>query len=681
MALAHLEIEDDQNNNVQCKVDIGKNKYFQFVTGEGMYSNKGLPAIENVKSTSKLYGPLEEEELGRKTVTVPQTLFDKQNNRIQLISYKDKDKKGIAFSDVLTVTANNSMIAKTSAFSFSNNSHMQQANFSPPIRYYNTSFSIQENRMSDAMFFGSILPALGGVVKGLLPTLIQNAPAIMAPFTGGGSILPGLLSAAPQILGALSGGANGAQAGTQVASGGAPNNPLLQLLNSPEITTLLQNLLKQTLNGSNATPAAEKAKSLQLQLPRNRYSEAKFAPALLAALPALMPLLQQVLSPETIGKVLDQPQKMLGAVTDSVAKLGELGIASHEQDLQHLRALNPGTGPAVDSLLESMSMSIREQKKLIAYKLLKTVKIKFKNVVTVDCEGKNSVVYSYGATLAFPIDIETPKAIGNCMVQLSVKDVKTSEILLIKNFRYQTAAAVGGTYPLLSPEDYKGLASNNDYLLSVSLIFKNKKKENVGAYMSEVIHFSNSHLFASIKGRGPGIPLNDVQLHRAFWHKIWQTKFSKEVLRVKIQLKYYYVLTDQKEGVGRMETVTKPVKSEDKFEQSMFMKSGVKINMEDLNKLIPQISGNKMLSEDQLKALKTPGFLSSYNTMAQDVIKVNGFENEICMLWAFPELSFHDVVLKKISKTNELGMVTELSDDTVQFPLPVSLYCIAAKNK
>jgi hypothetical protein len=662
MALAHLEIEDYLNNNVLCKIDIGKNKYFQFVTGEGTFSNKGLPGIENVKSSSKLYGPLEADELGRRTIPVPQTIFDKKNNRIQLISYKDKDKKGMAVSDVLTVTANDSISTKTSAFSFSNNSYMQQAKFSPPIKYYNTSFSIRENRMSDAMFWGSILPALGGAVKGLLP---------------------GLLKAAPQIIGAISGGANGAQApaGTEVAAGGAPNNPLLQLLNSPEITTLLQNLLQQTLNGSNTAAAAVKAKSLQLQPPGKRYSEAKIAPALLAALPALMPLLQQVLSPETIGKVLDHPQKMIGAVTDSVAKLGELGIKSHEQDLQHLRALNPGTGPAVDSLLESMSMSIRENRKLIAYQLLKTVKIKFKNVVTVDCEGNNCVVYSFGATLGFPVDIQTPKAIGNCMVQLSVKDVKTSEILLIKNFRYQTAEAVGGTYPLLSPEDYKGLASNNDYLVCVSLIFKNKKKENVGAYASEVIHFSNSHLFASIKGRGPGIPLNDVQLHRAFWHKLWQTKFSKEVLRFKIQMKYYYVLTDQQEGVGRMETVTRPVKSEDKFEQSMFMKSGVKINLEDLNKLIPQISGNKMLNDDQLKALKSPGFLSSYNTMAQDVIKINGFENEICMLWAFPELSFHEVILKKISKTNELGMVTELTNDIVLFPLPVSLYCIAAKNK
>src|SRR5688572_20952844 len=124
MALAHLEVTGYENDNVLCKLDIGKNRYFQLVIGEGRYSNKGLPAIENIKNTSRIFGPLEEEELGRKTISVPQNVFDKKNDRIQLISYKDKDKKGIAVSDVLSVSTNDIVTRDRPVFSFSNNSHM-----------------------------------------------------------------------------------------------------------------------------------------------------------------------------------------------------------------------------------------------------------------------------------------------------------------------------------------------------------------------------------------------------------------------------------------------------------------------------------------------------------------------------------------------------------------------------
>lgn len=662
MALAHLEISDYVNNSIQCRIDIGKNRFYQFLIGDTESNNNGLRIIEENGRSTQVLGPLDTDELGRKNISLPLNIFDKKNNKLQLLSYRNKEKKGIAISEILPVMVNHSANLEKPELSFSKNTTMQQNSYGHNINSYNTSFSVKENKMSDAMFLASLLPMLGTAVKGLLPVLIENAP---------------------KIIGSLTGGAPNPQANTAPASDGSTppaDNPLMKLLNSPEVTALLQSLLQQTLNSTSNKPVASRASSLQKQI-NVRYSEAKFAPALIAALPALMPLLQQLLSPETIGKVLDHPQKMIGAVTDGLAKLGEVGIASHEQDLQHLRALNPGTGPAVDSLLESMSMSIVENKKLISYKLLRSVKIKFAKVFTVDCDGKNCLLYNYGGKIIFPVEITTPKAIGNCILQLSIKDVKTSEILIIKNFKYKTAGDIPLSYPSLESTDYKKLPSNNDYLVSINLIFKDKAKNNIGVFTSEVIHFSDSYLFASVKGKGESVVLNDISVHRAFWHKIWQTKFTKEIMRSKIHIKYYCILTKDKDGVGKMETLIKPKKTEDNYEKSILMKTGMKISIADLNKLIPLISKNSILQENQLNAISSPEFLSSYNTLAQDIIQMNGFENEIAMLWSFPELSMHELLLKKIIKTNEYGMVTEMADELVKFPLPTSLYFIGTKNK
>lgn len=662
MALAFITLLDYADSAISCKIDIGKSRYYQLVVGEERESKGGLPLMDNT-STSKLFGPLSADEIGRRNISVPMSIFTDKLNRLQLLSYADKDKNGLAISDSVRIVVSHIQNRKPS-LSFSKNIMMENAFSNNPIKTYHTSFSVKENKMSTGMFWASLLPVIGGAVQSLLPKLMNKAPDILRSLTGERAAIP----------------ATTVTPGT--ATTAAPGNALVQLLNSPEVSALLQSLLQQTLTPAANAPAATataRASSIQKQI-NTKYSEAKIAPALLAALPALLPLLQQVLSPETIGKVLDSPQKMIGAVTDSITKIGELGIASREQDLAHLRALNPGTGPAVDALLASFSMTLSENKKLIQYKRIRSVKVKFSDVETVDCEGKSCLIYGYGGKLIFPVAITAPKPIGRCVLQLSVKDLKTSKLLLTKNFNYKTVESIAANYPHLELSEYKSISSNSDYLFCISLIFKGKKRENMGAYASEVVHLTDSYVYASVSGKGEAIPLNDTVAHRPFWHKIWSTRFSKELMRTSIHVKYYCVLTADQEGIGKMETVTKPVKTDDRYGKSVLMKTGVRINIAELNKILPTISSYPSLSQSQLRAISTPEFLSSYHTVAQEIIKVDGFINEIAMFWAFPEVIIHEVILKKIVTGNAYGMVTDLDTEVVRFPLPSSLYLIGVKN-
>jgi hypothetical protein len=672
MALAFITLLDYADHAVSCRIDIGKSKYYQLVIGEEPDSKGGLPLLGNT-STSKLFGPLSADEIGRRNISVPMSIFTSKQNRLQLLSYADQDKNGVAVSDSILIPVSHLQNRKPS-LSFSKNIMIENAFSNNHIKTYHTSFSVKENKMSTGMFWASLLPVIGGAVQSLLPTLMNKAPDILRSLTGG--------RAAPAAPGAATSGGTATAGTSTTATGAASGNALVQLLNSPEVSALLQSLLQQTLTpaaNAPASPATARASSIQKQI-NTRYSEAKIAPALLAALPALLPLLQQVLSPETIGKVLDSPQKMIGAVTDSITKIGELGIASHEQDLAHLRALNPGTGPAVDALLASFSMTLSENKKLIQYKRISSVKVTFSNVETVDCEGKSCLIYGYGGKMVFPVAITAPKPIGRCVLQLSVKDLKTSKLLLTKNFNYKTAESIAANCPQLEPSEYKSIPSNGDYLFCISLIFKGKKKENLGTYASEVVHLTDSYVYASVAGKGEAIALNDTAVHRPFWHKIWSTRFSKELMRTSIHVKYYCVLTSDQEGIGKMETVTKPVKTDDQYGKSLLMKTGVKINIAELNKILPAISSYPSLSPSQLKAISAPEFLSSYHTVAQEIIKVDGFINEIAMFWAFPEVTIHELILKKIVTANAYGMVTDLDTEVVRFPLPSSLYLIGAKN-
>src|SRR3546814_10932915 len=115
-----------------------------------------------------------------------------------------------------------------------------------------------------------------------------------------------------------------------------------------------------------------------------RYSEAKVAPALLAALPALLPVLEKVLSPDMIKAIGEQPVKLFTAVADA-------GLKHTQQELQHLEKINPGVDdPAFDKIVASMSVKSAVSMKA---QYSNAYTFEFADVPTNPVEGKDLLVF------------------------------------------------------------------------------------------------------------------------------------------------------------------------------------------------------------------------------------------------------------------------------------------------
>ena len=133
------------------------------------------------------------------------------------------------------------------------------------------------------------------------------------------SIIPQVLPALGSLFGGmLKPNANGKDGAAP------PSGNLLATLGNPEKSS-------SSPNWSNRSPARSRSASLAYRdasrsgrrctrYPVPEFSEAKVAPALLAALPALMPIIEKVLNPETMKAIMENvsPAKLVGTVTDAV---------------------------------------------------------------------------------------------------------------------------------------------------------------------------------------------------------------------------------------------------------------------------------------------------------------------------------------------------------------------------
>lgn len=103
MALAILKFLDQDNTHSRFQVEIGTNRYYTYAIGNGERRSNGLKLLKEIKNTSQLVGPIPESSLGRVTLEIPHTQFDRENRSIQLTSYRDGNRVGMAISEIVTV--------------------------------------------------------------------------------------------------------------------------------------------------------------------------------------------------------------------------------------------------------------------------------------------------------------------------------------------------------------------------------------------------------------------------------------------------------------------------------------------------------------------------------------------------------------------------------------------------
>ena len=538
-----------------------------------------------------------------------------------------------------------------------------------------------------------------------VPFSIREQPAMSQSFFLDAlvSLIPKVLPSVLPLLGSLFGGrgnGSGPAPAAAPAAAGAAQQQILQAVGNPQIAQLIATLIQQLIPGvaaagpgsgarpATATPAPAPAPGAQPAVAQSlsAYSNAMVFPiaAIAAALPALMPLLQQALNPETIKAITSvaDPSKLIGTVTDSLKQFAGIGLQANQQVLDHLRALTPSVDdPALDQLLAGMSVNVSTPGPELRYRRARAVRLHFADLSPQTIHGRSRLAYRQDMDLSFPLSVETPQTINRAVLQVLLKDPKTLKILGEQKYRVEQAAQGRlEAVPRLSREKIAELLTGEDYLLTAVLVWKKKSGEKIGTSITQLITLVSEFSFDRVEESSELIPLNDVQKFRDFWHKAWQGSFSKERKRLVFDCKYYYALEAERDSNAQMETVFKTEETGVHKEEGR-LKTGLLVSPFALNHLIPAISSYPMLGEAEMAALRSPDFTNRFSQAARVKVKLSGRVGDSAALWVYPEMKMQQVVLVRAEQTNAAGHVLQFSEQRVHFPMPMLVHFIGASTR
>jgi hypothetical protein len=655
MALAYLSYEESDGENRRFSIDLGRNSYYGYAIGEGESINRhGIHLLRDPTYESEVLGPLDEDEIGRGELLVPENRFSRKSRFIQLQSYRTGDGVGPAVSEIVETDPGER--DEDEAERYGRSFAMTQAPValqrSIPRPRRRRAHVRETKQLSTAQFIDALV-----------------------------SMLPQLLPMAGGLIGAITG--QGRAGGTGSTPAAAP--PWLG-----QLTQFIQQLLAQSGTAGArpavppAQPTAPPAQAASLAMAQANYSQAMVLP-LLAMLPALMPLLQQVLSPQTIQGVLQtaDPNRLIGTVSNAINGFAQLGMQSAEAERAHLRALNPGVDdPALMALLSQMSTNLkRAARQGPKYKRTDKARLHFADSSNVQIGGRQVVAYVHGRDLQFPLALETPKALPPGALYVCIQHAETLDH--IARFRVKTPPLSEGrmsVIPEFKAEEVSLLEPGQDYLVKAELVWKNKAGQRIGTTTTQTVRIIGEYTFDSVQEGEEIVPLNDVDRYRDFWHKVWQDSFSKEVARREYECKYYYVfgpeLTENEQAKTRLS-------EEDKGIRKVVgrMSAGLLLSPNRLNELLPQIGSGPSLGEAELKALLDPRFVDRMSLAARYHAKFGGPPERPAALWVFPEVKVQRILLRQADNVDQSGHVVSLADKDVRFPMPVMAHFVGVTSE
>lgn len=304
MALAYLQLIDKTESNYRLLMDAGTSMYFEFVIGKEVANRNGAQFVDDIKKrTSIKKVPVSNPLRTDIEITLSASNFEDESRFIQLFTYSTPDGRGASFSDVVEVRPR--LITR--------NKHIDLPDIQMP-KFFSMSSSYQipgrvsqsfsESKLSEAMFFASLMP--------MLTKILPMAGNLLGGASGGGGALGNILPLLSSLLGGLAGGAgSGAENKTGGAGGGGIN--MTELL-KPETIQAFKGLIDQFTQKEKLSGQKSVSTNGSPVLPN-------VSPALLQLSPVIAPILEKMISPEAIAAVGSNPQKLYAAIADGIAHL------------------------------------------------------------------------------------------------------------------------------------------------------------------------------------------------------------------------------------------------------------------------------------------------------------------------------------------------------------------------
>jgi len=702
MALAVIRTQDSERARHRFLIDIGKNRYYSYTIGEKAITlPNGLRVLDEPSYSSPLAGPLAEENLGRSLLEVPAHRFSRTDRYIQLMSYRTNQREGPALSNVLPVLSRVSdgpgLPEIALQFSLENGSipefysgmevHVNRSNTpNVPFRYY-------EPVWSQPMFLQGLISALPNLVSSVMPALGNILPAVgkLVPAIGNllGSKAPAAAApTAPATSPVSPGSAAPAQGGNSTLI-----EQLIQAISNPDTLRAVTDIIKSFPSGPSTAKSLGLPAAYQTDGDKYasaaEYSRALIAPALLAALPALMPAIKQLLSPETL--------KALNPALQG----SEINLKQQQQLLEHLRQITPQVGtPEMDKLFEGLSLGYAygfpASKRIygmstkvnsngnsrIGFQPVESVELRFAEQTALTLDGRQRLLYRGDQALTFPLSLNTPKPIGGAELTLQIKNPESLNVLIEQKLLINKA--ITGRLlevPRLEASQVQSLTPNEDYLVCALLVWRSKSGKRLGVRRSHLITIIGEYAFDRVETTEEVVPLNDVEKFREFWHKVWQDSFTEGIRRRFFDVKYYYTLERERTSNARMETISESDKGNGPRDESGRLKAGLITSPFALNELLPIVSGHPALDQSELRALLASDFSTHFRYAARSKVRFRGKNGDSAALWIFPEFRLNKVILQQPVKTDDKGHVLELAEHEVFFPMPAVAHFVGVRTQ
>jgi len=419
-----------------------------------------------------------------------------------------------------------------------------------------------------------------------------------------------------------------------------------------------------------------RAQSLVSPMSTGLYSQAQVAPALLAALPALMPLLQQVLSPQTVQSIVQAPERMTGQIINGITDFARLGLQADQQLHEHLRELNPGVDdPALHQLLASLSVGFSRQRN-IQYRRVASVQLMVDSVPTQVVAGREVALYLKGAPWQFPITVQTPQTISKAHLKIQLKEADTLKVVWER--QEPVGSLSSGALPVVPRVDAnvtQGLGVGQDYIVELTLLWKNRQGQWRGSSVHHSVAVMSEYRFDRIEESSQLIALSDRQQFGDYWHAVWELEFDTNVRRMDVKTRYFLTLDVKEQAHARLQTQLK--RQTENARAKVQARSGYEYSLYGLNHLRQRVLADQApLSQAELEALQTPEFMNRFKQAAQHQTRLRGRPEDAITLWVFPTIKLQSLVLLRAAKTDQNGVVTELTELTTQFPIPVMMHFV-----
>lgn len=661
MALSIARWRGERDGHQEFDVDIGSNRYYAWGVGSGTRTHDGVRLLASRSSTSPLLGPLQPSGRGRAVLRVPSDAFTADQHHLQLLSFRDEELRGPAASDIVEVPWRWTPRADRTE------DPMSAATLSVP----EPTTVAPVPRLSEAQFLG----ALAGVVSQVLPIVQQALPIVgqVAPVIG--RLLAGGTPPAAAPGGAAPGGSAGGPAGT-------PGTP------TPDIAQLLSQLLAQLQQAGAAAPvpgtapgAAPGTAPVRAQSGA-RYSRASVAP-LLAALPALAPLLQSVLTPQTVQSLIQaaDPNRLLQTGIAGLLDAARIGQQATDNLHEHLRQLNPGLGDdALIPLLAAMSTSASYDRRRPRHRLSRVVHLALPDLAPVELGGYPQVAFRHGDEITLPLEVDTPRTIPRASLHVCVKDAGT--LRWVAERSWKLGRVDPGRLPqrisLPSPVAHR-LAPGREYLVEIALNWPGSQGL-MGATTTQLVRVVGDALFDSMDTGGPPVRLDDVDRDRDWWHRVYADSVDERGARLRARLEYELRLDPGTSPRIRRSDTEVDLEQVTERRAEGTLRAGMSVPLPALSRLAARLTGQPF-DEPTMSALATPEFAAAFDRAAICSVALSGRRGSQLAIWVWPEVKLHQVFLSRPGQVSaQTGQILSYETEAVAVPVPGLVHVLTTRS-